>query len=80
MTETTPTTTRVPYTEMVFLRESHALIMRKRGGGERRIPAGKWWIDRATPVGDDAELIERMPHNGYRYLDRRDLIAVEMAQ
>lgn len=80
MTETTPATIRIPYDHYTCTREGDTLIMRKRGGGERRIPAGKWWVNRNTPVGEDAELIERMPHNGYRYLDWRNLIAVERAQ
>jgi len=53
------------------------LIVKKRGGGEKRIPSGKWWINKNTPVGEEADLIERMPHNGYRYLNWNDLIRVE---
>jgi len=35
------------------------------------IKAGNWYLNRNTPVGEDAELIERKPYNGYRILDIR---------
>lgn len=28
------------------------------------IPSHKWWIDRNTPVGEDADLWEIKPHGG----------------
>ncbi len=68
---------RLPYTRTLYLYSKDTLIVKKRGGGERRVPPGKWWINRNTPVGEDADLMERMPHNGYRYLSWDSLIAVE---
>jgi hypothetical protein len=59
------------------LRPTDTLIYKKRGGGERRILPRKWWVNRNTPVGDDAELWERMPHDGKRLLDWDKLIGVE---
>jgi len=56
---------------------SDTLLYAKRGGGERRVPPGKWWVNRNTPVGDEAELWERMPHDGRRLLDWDKLLAVE---
>ena len=70
-------TTRIEYSRVMCTYEGDTLIVRKRGGGERRIPSGKWWINRNTPVGDDAELFERMPYNGRKELRWDDLIAVE---
>ena len=69
--------TRIEYSRVMCPYEGDTLIVRKRGGGERRIPSGKWWINKNTPVGDDAELFERMPYNGRRELRWDDLIAVE---
>ena len=68
---------RIEYSRVMCLHEGDTLIMRKRGGGERRIPSGKWWINKNTPVGDEAELFERMPYNGRRELQWESLIAVE---
>lgn len=44
------------------------LIVEKRGGGERAIPSGKWYIDRYTEVGEDADFYEVMPHEGRRFI------------
>ena len=68
---------RLPYTRNLRLDSEDTLIVKKRGGGERRVPPDRWWINRNTPVGEDADLMERMPHNGYRYLPWGSLIAVE---
>lgn len=51
-------------TPVTFLDQSRPLIV-PYGKRERIIPAGKWYINRNTPVGDDAEIIERKPHNGW---------------
>lgn len=51
-----------------------SLIVTKRGGGHRVIPAGQWWIDKSTPRGDDADLYERKPHNGNRYISRETVV------
>lgn len=68
---------RLPYTHSLGLYSKDTLIMKKRGGGERRVLPGKWRINRNTPVGEDADLMERRPHNGYRHLSWDSLIAVE---
>jgi hypothetical protein len=59
------------------LSASDILVVAKRGGGEREIPSWKWWIDRRTPVGEDAKLFERMPHGGKRWLDFDRVVAVK---
>jgi len=46
--------------------EPFALVIRKRGGGERVIEPAKFWINRNTPRGEDAEIWERMPYEGRR--------------
>lgn len=51
------------------------LVVKKRGGGTRQIKAGKWWINKRTPVGEDAELWERMPHQGRRIIPYKNIIA-----
>lgn len=56
------------------------LIVKKRGGGERAIPPSKWWIDRNTPVGDDADLYERMPYGGQRLISRSTIIRREQVK
>lgn len=61
----------------VMLRKDDTIIYPKRGGGEKKIPPEKWWIDKSTPIGEDAELWERMPYGGNRYLDSAKIIGVE---
>ena len=58
------------------LNQTDTLIVQKRGGGERHIQNGKWWINRNTPVGEDAELWERMPYGGKRQIDFDKIIAI----
>ena len=71
---------RVPYVRYrTYLDQRHALSVQKRGGGERRIESGRWWINKNTPVGEDAEIWERMPHSGRRLIDDRKIIATESA-
>lgn len=73
-----PTTsaTRVAYGEHDSLRHTDCLVIKKRGGGEREITAGKWDINRNTPTGEDPEIWEKKPYNGRRYFQINDLIAV----
>lgn len=47
------------------------ILYPKRNGEMRIIKAGKWFINRRTPVGEDAELIERKAFGGRKYLDIR---------
>ena len=68
---------REQYTRRTWLNDTDTLIVTKRGGGERRIEACKWYINRRTPVGEDAELWERMPYGGRREIQRVNIIAVE---
>lgn len=67
---------RMSYHRNLRLDESDNLIVRTRSK-ERRILSGKWWVNRNTPVGEDAELIERKAFGGRRYLDWGDIVAVE---
>lgn len=55
------------------------LIVKKRGGGERIIPYYKWWILRNTPHGEDADIVELMPYDGMKYIDRCSIIRKESA-
>lgn len=72
-----PAMIRIPRTDKEPLRSGDTLILSKRGGGERRVPPGKWWINRNTPVGEDADLWERKPYGGTRYIPWTQLIAIE---
>jgi hypothetical protein len=57
--------------------EPFSLVVKKRGGGERTIPPHKFWINRNTPVGEDAEIWEHMPHDGKRFIRWSDVIRKE---
>jgi hypothetical protein len=56
--------------------DDDTIIVRTRNG-ERQIPSTKWWINRRTPVGEDAELWERKPNFGRRLIEWQDVMAVE---
>lgn len=64
----------------VNLREGDTIYVKKRGGGERAIKPGKWWINRNTPVGDDADLWELKPHDGKKYISWNDVIRTQSAK
>lgn len=69
---------RMAYTNKICLNpQTDSLVYMKRGGGEKTIPTGKWYINRNIPIGEDAELVERMPYGGCRFLDRDLIIAIE---
>lgn len=51
---------------MMHLNTRLVLLVRTRTGNVRVIKPGKWFIDRNTEVGEDADVYERMPHNGLR--------------
>ncbi len=59
------------------LRKGAALILKKRGGGERRVACGSWWINRNTPVGEDAEIWEHKPYGGRREIRFSEIVALE---
>lgn len=48
--------------------EDRTITVKKRGGGERTIPAHRWFINRNTPVGEDADFYEIKPYDGRRYI------------
>ncbi len=79
MTSTTSNITRITYSNAVRLQDGDNLIVRKRNG-ERRILSSKWFINRHTPVGEDAELFERKAYGGRRLIFWDDLIAIERTQ
>ena len=62
-------------TESNSLFESDALVY-KAGTKEQIIMSDKWWLNKNTPVGEDAELWKRMPWNGRRELSFNNIIAV----
>lgn len=57
-----------------------SLVIKRRGGGERTLLPGKWFVNRNTPVGDDADFYETKPHNGARWIHPRDIIGKVTAQ
>jgi len=67
---------RIPYSKILSLNDKDVLIY-KYGNRERKIPPNKWWVNRRTAVGEDAELYERKPYNGKKMLDWDNIIAVE---
>ncbi len=71
-----PTLTRIDHTpEANGPFRIDALVVKKRGGGERIIKVNNWWINRNTPVGEPAEWWERMPHSGRRIIDPKKVVA-----
>lgn len=70
---------RIPYNKnLVRLHREATIIIKSRGGKERRISPDKWWVNRNTPVGEDAELWERMPYQGKRRISWDKIVAIEL--
>ena len=69
---------RIPYVQYrTGLREGDTLVYKaKTASGERLIQPGNWWLNRNTPVGEDAELWERKPYQGRKWLSFDKIIAV----
>jgi hypothetical protein len=69
---------RIPYVQYrTCLRESDTLVYKAKNiQGERLIAPGNWWLNRRTPVGEDAELWERKPYQGRKWLSYDKIIAV----
>lgn len=44
-------------------------------GETRTIKADKWWINRNTPVGEDAEIWERKPYGELNQIWREHIVA-----
>lgn len=68
---------RIEYKEVVSFWDKDVLIIRKRGGGETKIPSNKWFINTRTPVGEDAELYLRKPYGDKKQIEFSSVIAVE---
>lgn len=69
---------RIPFVEnTTFLYRSDTLILKGKNGKERKLKPAKWWINKNTPVGEDANLFERKPYDGNRYISWKELIAIE---
>jgi len=57
------------------LHDTDAVVYKNRGK-EQIIMPGKWWINKNTPVGDDAELWKQMPWNGRQQLYFDNILAI----
>ena len=66
---------RLSYPSECSLHNSDALVYKTRDK-EQIIMPGKWWINKNTPVGEDAELWKRMAWNGRRELNFNNIVAV----
>jgi hypothetical protein len=49
----------------------------KVGNRIRQIPQYKWFIDRSTEVGEDADYYEIKPYGGKKLIDRRKICRKE---
>ena len=50
------------------------LIYQNKNGKTREIPSNKYFINRRTSVGEDAELYEIKPYGGKKLLDWKRVI------
>lgn len=54
---------------------SEYIVVKSRARcGYRIIPPSKWWPDRRVDIGEDAHLVEEMPHGGSRWIDRDKIL------
>lgn len=58
--------------DIVYPKEN--LIISSGQGKEKRIPAGKWFINRGTPVGEPADFYEVKPYGGRKLIDPRTIL------
>ena len=56
--------------------ERYAIYLKTRHR-RRRVMAGDWWINKNTPVGEDAEFWERKLYSGRKEFYKEDIVAVE---
>jgi hypothetical protein len=69
---------RIPHEQyQTYIYPTDVLILKGRNGKERKLTPDKWWINKHTPPGDDAELWERKPYGGKKYVPWREVIALE---
>jgi hypothetical protein len=68
---------RIPYKPSLWIDPVDSLVLkRSKSAKERTIKGGNWFIDRNTPVGDDAILYERKPYGGKREVALREVVAI----
>ena len=65
--------TRKEYTGNRLLDDDFIVIINRKK--EKIIPPHKWFINKNTPVGEDAELYEIKPHGGKKRVDFNDIVA-----
>lgn len=53
------------------------LLVISRRGCVKRIRPGKWFIDRKTPVGEDADIYELKAYGGKKLIKRERIIGNE---
>jgi len=58
-------------------RQGRDSLVLKSPKGEKVVPPGKWWINRNTPVGEDADYWERMPYGGKRWINDKIVAFIE---
>ena len=57
--------------------KTDTLVLKGRAGKERRLVPGKWWINRNTPVGEDADIYESKPYGGRRWVNPVEIVRCE---
>lgn len=50
------------------------VVKAKTASKERDIKPSKWWINRHTPLGEDADIYECKPFGGNKYIPRKDIL------
>jgi hypothetical protein len=69
--------TRIPYRWDLWIKPTDSVVLKRyRYDRERIIKPGKWYIDRNTPVGDDARFYERKPYGGKREVPFQEIVAI----
>jgi len=53
------------------------IYLLRKTGKIKCIKSGNWWVNRSTPVGEDAEFYERKPYGGNRQFYESEIVGIE---
>lgn len=53
------------------------IYLKRPNGNIKKLVSGKWWINRRTPVGEDAIIYEIKPYGGQREINYKEIVGID---